>query len=122
MLICWNKSSYLLGAFVDPAQPQDLLVHMDPADGNSSRNYRLGNTSEENNTVGSLKVGEIGEPCRHLLYTTTRFGLNLKVCPKSGIILIQDRRPVNADSGLIQNMFKEQILLQMKLQLFFHVK
>lgn len=40
-----HTTDSLVGAFVDPAQPQDLLVHMDPADGNSSHNYRLGNTS-----------------------------------------------------------------------------
>lgn len=40
-----HTTDSLVGASVDPVQLQGLLVHMDPARGNSSRSYTSGTTS-----------------------------------------------------------------------------
>lgn len=57
----WNEGSCLLGASVGPAQPQGPSEGADPSGRNSSRSYRLGNTSEEKNAVSSPKAGAPGE-------------------------------------------------------------
>lgn len=56
-----HTTGRLVGASVGSAQPQGPSVGMDPSGGNSSRSYRLGNTSEEKNAVSLPKAGATGE-------------------------------------------------------------